>query len=160
MAGNLVVNNLKVQGNLQGRRGLSEKIRMEDYGTLHMVPEKNRLEGWLLNGGTSTTWTDAWSSSVSSLYVPYGTKALLLRVTIKFSGNGAYDYVYAYTRRKGVGGNDWHHSMVGIGYTNLASGVDMNIYTMRIAECDENGVIEYKIGANGTAYFSILGYFI
>jgi len=160
--GNAVFTNLSVIDNLEGRRGYTEKIRSEDIGTLHLLPDKNRPTSFLLSAGSSTSWTDAWSSSVSLLYVPVGVKALYLKGRTVFDGDGALDTGYGYVRRDGsVSSSDYQFAWLGVGRENLTSGIYVVNAGEFTVECSEYGIVEYKVtNANTDLYLTIFGYYI
>jgi hypothetical protein len=129
-------------------------------GTLHLIPDSSRPSAWVLNGGTATSYTDVDFSA----YVPNGVKALLLKASFIWTGDGAQDGAY-FTLRKNGSSETATGRLVVIYqyYTNLAAGVTFTRYEQVICECDKTGIIEYMSNRNpavGALYLNILGYYI
>lgn len=127
-----------------------------DLGTLKMIPEESRPSSWQLSGSTTRdSWTVAWTANS---YAPYGAKAIRLKVSLSFTGDGTVDYASCKLRKYGSSVTDDDQCLSVVTYSpNAPTGVTPASYREIDVLCDENGVVEYYLyGASGSRADGIL----
>jgi len=106
-----------------------------------IVPESERPNGWVLNGGTSDTWVDVSFNT----WVKKGATAVLLRYGIQLVGNGVDDFSAFLLRPKGSTiDNIYKNASVSTRYTNLPFGITITHVGQILVECDADGIIQYR----------------
>jgi len=125
-----------------------------------IIPENLRPNGWVLNAGTSTVWSDVSFLS----WVQEGAYALLLRYTVVFIGNDADDNSVFLLRPKGsIIDNPYRNTAVGFEFSNLITGTRTSHSGQIIVNCDNNSIIQYRklnpIYDSNFLYLQIDGYF-
>lgn len=125
-----------------------------------LVPESLRPNGYVLNGGVATTWTDVSFNT----WVQDGAYTVLLQYIILHRGNNVYDYAIFSMRPKGSSiDNFFQNTFVVAWWTNLTTGFTLGNGGHIAVKCDFNGIIQYKqiSGAesgNGQLFLTIAGY--
>ena len=129
-----------------------------NIGTLHIIPEADRPDAWVLNAGAATTFTDVDFGT----YTPAKVKGLYLKYMVRFGGNGVLDIGRVHFRANGSTGTDINKQVrVDIYRKDMTNGITIGQTGGISLECDSSGVIEYI--ANDAAvdlYLNILGYYI
>ncbi len=129
--------------------------------TLHFIAEADRPSSNVLNNGTATSWADVDFGA----YVPTGVKALLLKCTSIWVGDGAKDYNRYVLRKNGSSvTNQIQLNSIYDELTNMTAGKSKTTISQLIIDCDTDGIIEYQTYAGGAAAGSlslnIIGYYI
>lgn len=131
-------------------------------GPMVMLEEGDRPTSLLLNGGTSTSFTAAWTRAQVAPYVPAGARALYLNVAIRLNGNAALDQAILYVRRTG------DTTAIGVatevartGYTNIGTNLDVDSGCMVTALCNSDGRVDYAVSnTGGEAFINVHGYYL
>lgn len=123
------------------------------------------FDDWALNGSRSTSWTDAWNRSDVEAHIPVGCKALLINGLLQMLGNGVVDDLILRVRPNGTTEDtDVRVRRLTLRQTNLASGVSLRTGGQFVVECDESGIVEYRLAgsaaslANNVAWMVPVGY--
>lgn len=129
--------------------------------TLTMIAETSRPAAWVLNAGVAEAWADVDFGA----YVPTGVKALLLKYSNAWVGDGAIDACRWSIRENGSIITDVDQLVqIYDGFTNLTAGVTKTIRGEIVVDCDTDGIIEYQTWAaetaTGTLSLNIMGYYI
>ena len=125
---------------------------------MHIIPEADRPASWVLSSGSATSYTDVDFGA----YVPSGVKALLLKFSLLFNGDGTLEFVYALLREADSTTTDTDKIVRPIlRYTDLGSGSDATIGGQLIVRSTASGVVGYKVShALCDFWLNIEGYYI
>lgn len=141
---------LILKPNIGGRIIFDDNQPEPSCGTLHMLSESSRPSSWVLAGGTATTFTDVDFSS----YVPYGVKALYLKIYLSRNGGSVINNLYLRANGSSETDTDKIHEFAA--YSSSTFVIELEA----VIECDMNGIIEYTQTNPGDVYLNILGYYI
>lgn len=141
---------------------------------------KARASGWVRIGGTGavllstpieliagcTTFGSSWLDVSCASYLPIGARAAHLWLYISMTGDGATDGVKYYVRPNGGSGTTYVTALqVGIGHTNLATGIAATVAFNGAVTMDTACVFErsqlVRVGggaATGSEYIVLKGY--
>lgn len=114
-----------------------------DLGTLKIIPEANRPSTYLING--YATFGFGWVDVDCSSIVPKGTKAVMLFLTMVFTGDGTTDAVYSFFRKNGSSATAEQQLPYIINQlTNLGAGISVQQTSLIVVELDTSGIFEHS----------------
>ena len=124
----------------------------------HIIKASARPTGYLLNGGSSASWTDAYTAAAIAPYIVAGVRVLYIKVGALWTGDGARDSGKLYIRRNGdTTDNDIANFYWGHWDVNAPAGTHGTM-TMAWVPCDAEGLVEYKVTTGTVGYINLMGF--
>ena len=128
--------------------------------TFSLIPDVSRPAGYVLNGGSSTTWADVSFNT----WVQDGVFKVLIRYIILHVGNSSVDYSIFHFRPKDGTVDNFFKNVFGVDwFTNLTTGFTSGSGGQLVVDCNPSGIIQYRQfvdaqSGNGTLFLTIEGY--